>query len=63
MSGRNLHATVTKVFSSALVLIGIAIIVRTLAAGGGPLATGLLLGGLFVLAGAGRLWIARGGGA
>jgi hypothetical protein len=62
MSGRNLHAGLTMLFSCALVVLGVAIIVRTLAAGGGPLATGLLLGGLFVAAGAGRLWIARGGG-
>jgi hypothetical protein len=40
------------------VLIGAAIIVRTLAAGGGALAIGLVLGVLFVVAGLGRLWTA-----
>ena len=34
-------------------------IVRTVAAGGGPLAVGVVLGLLFVAAGAGRLWVER----
>jgi hypothetical protein len=50
---------VTTVLSGLMVLIGLAIIVRTLAAGGGPLAVGLLMGLLFVAAGAGRLWVER----
>jgi hypothetical protein len=44
---------------SALMLgIGVAIVVRTLLAGGGALAVGIVLGILFMLAGAGRLWVA-----
>jgi hypothetical protein len=50
---------VTVLLSGALVLLGLAMIVRTVSAGGGPLATGLLLGLLFVAAGAGRLWAER----
>jgi hypothetical protein len=49
----------TTLLSSVMVLLGVAIIVRTLAAGGGPLAIGLLFGVLFVAAGAGRLWVER----
>jgi hypothetical protein len=50
--------TATTVFSAILVVIGLAIIVRTLAAGvGGGL--GLLLGSLFVLAGGLRLYLQR----
>jgi hypothetical protein len=49
----------TVVLSSVMVLLGLAIVVRTIAAGGGPLATGLVLGLLFVAAGAGRLWAER----
>jgi hypothetical protein len=46
------------VFSWVLVALGIAIIVRTLTAGiGGGL--GLVLGALFVLAGAARLYLHR----
>jgi len=47
--------------SSLMMLIGVALLVSTLARGGGPLAIGVLLGVLFVAAGAGRLYIARGG--
>ncbi len=54
-----MHGAATKVLSIAIVVIGVALIVRTLAAGGGVAATGLLLGVLFVAVGVGRLWIAR----
>ena len=49
----------TQLLSALMVLIGVAMIVRTLAAGGGAVALGLLLGVLFVAAGAGRLWAER----
>ncbi len=49
---------ITTVLSGTLIVLGGAIIVRTLASGiGGGL--GLLLGSLFVLAGAGRLYVRR----
>jgi len=50
---------ITAVLSGLMVVIGLAIIVRTLSAGGGPLAVGMLMGVLFVAAGAGRLWAER----
>ena len=50
---------ITAVLSGAMVLLGLALIVRTLAAGGGPVAVGILMGLLFVAAGAGRLWAER----
>ena len=50
------HRGSTIVMSAAMVVIGLAILVRTLGAGGGPLAIGTVLGVLFVLAGAGRLY-------
>jgi hypothetical protein len=49
----------TLLLSGLLVVIGVAMIVRTLAAGGGPLAMGIVLGVLFAAAGAGRLWVER----
>ena len=49
----------TRVLSALMVVIGLAIIVRTLAAGGGPVALGMVLGVLFVAAGAGRLYAER----
>jgi len=42
-----------------MVVLGIAILVSTLARGGGPLAIGILLGVMFVAAGAGRLYVER----
>jgi formate hydrogenlyase subunit 3/multisubunit Na+/H+ antiporter MnhD subunit len=50
---------VTAFLSGVMVLVGIALIVRTLALGGGALALGIVLGLLFVAAGAGRLWAER----
>ena len=44
--------------SAAMVVLGLAILARTFAAGGGPLALGTILGVLFVAAGAGRLYFA-----
>ncbi len=52
----------TSVLSLAMVLIGLVMLVQTLTAGGGPFALGVILGVLFVAAGAGRLWLQRGGG-
>ena len=50
---------VTLVLSSLMVVIGLAMIVRAIAAGGGPLAVGVVLGLLFVAAGAGRIYAER----
>jgi hypothetical protein len=47
----------TRVLPLLMALVGVALIVRTLAAGGGALAVGLVLGVLFVAAGAGRLYL------
>jgi hypothetical protein len=49
----------TAVLSVITLLLGVAMIVVTLARGGGPLAIGLVLGVLFVIAGGGRLWAQR----
>ena len=49
----------TQLLSVLMVLIGVAMVVRTLAAGGGAAAIGLLLGVLFVAAGIGRLYVER----
>lgn len=43
-----------------MVLIGVALVVRSLTAGGGVLAIGVVVGVLFVAAGALRLWAERG---
>jgi hypothetical protein len=49
---------VTRVLALAVLVLGVAVVVRTVAAGvGGGL--GLLVGGLLIAAGAGRLYLAR----
>ncbi len=56
---RNLHRSATRAMSAAMIVIGVAMIASTLARGGGALALGLLLGLLFIAAGAGRIYVAR----
>jgi len=56
---RNLHRSATTALSTAMLVIGVAMVISTIARGGGPLALGVLLGVLFVAAGAGRLYVAR----
>jgi hypothetical protein len=51
------YRTTVVVFSVLFVLLGVALLVRTAAAGGGTV--GYLAGGLFVALGAGRLTLAR----
>jgi hypothetical protein len=50
----------TRLTSGLLIFLGLAILVRTIGAGGGATAFGVLIGVLFVAAGAGRLYLARG---
>jgi hypothetical protein len=54
-----MRGAATQVLSAAMVVIGVAILARTLAEGGGALALGLLTGVLFIAAGAGRLYAER----
>jgi hypothetical protein len=48
-----------KILSALLVVLGVAVVVRTAVAGGGILALGYVLGTLLVLAGALRLYLSR----
>jgi hypothetical protein len=52
-----IHRNATSAMSAIMVAIGIAIIVRTIVAGGGALATGILIGVLFIAAGSLRLYV------
>ncbi len=54
--GRGVHRGATLLLSAAMVVVGLAMLVRTLGAGGGPLTLGVVLGLLFVAAGAGRFY-------
>lgn len=47
----------TRVLSAAFVVVGIALLVATLSAGGGPASIGFLMGAGFIVIGAGRFWL------
>lgn len=47
------------VLSPAMIVLGVAVLIRTAAAGGGGLAVGYLFGLGLIAAGVLRLWIAR----
>jgi hypothetical protein len=61
---RTAYGASTRVLSALLLVVGVAMVVSTLARGGGVLALGVVLGTMLGLLGAGRLWLAsaRGGG-
>ena len=50
------HGAATRLLSVLLVIIGVVMVVSTIARGGGPLASGVILGVLFTAAGALRLY-------
>ena len=50
-----------RIFSVTIIGFGLAILVVTLARGGGPTAVGILFGLVFVAIGAGRLYLSRRG--
>jgi hypothetical protein len=52
-----IHRNATSTMSAIMIVIGVAIIGRTVAAGGGALATGILIGVLFIAAGGLRLYV------
>jgi hypothetical protein len=54
---RDLRRTSTRMMSIVMVVVGLALVVRTVLAGGGAAATGIFLGVLFVAAGALRLYL------
>lgn len=63
MKGAKVYSASRVVLGVALCAVGLAVVVATLAAGGGPFAIGVLVGVGFAVVGAMRVWIAtRGGG-
>ena len=50
-----------RIFSVVIIGFGVAMLVLTLAPGGGPLAVGVLFGLLFIALGSGRLYLSRRG--
>lgn len=56
MSGRQIHRTGVFVLSTAMILIGLALVVEAFTSSSGLVAR-LLLGALFAAAGVGRLYV------
>jgi hypothetical protein len=54
---RQVRQSFNRFTSAAMVVIGIALLIRTIAAGGGALASGIVLGVLFIAAGVGRIYL------
>jgi hypothetical protein len=50
----------TRLLGAVLALLGVAMVVTTLARGGGPLAIGVVVGALFAILGSARLYLAGG---
>ncbi|HEU4804032.1 MAG TPA: hypothetical protein VJS87_02040 [Solirubrobacterales bacterium] len=57
-SPQRIGSSGTKVLSSVILALGVLIVIRTLAAGGGPASLGVLLGVIFAAIGGGRLYLA-----
>ncbi len=55
----SVHRASTRIMSTILVVLGVVLIVSTLAQGGGPLSVGVVFGLLLGGAGAARLWLER----
>jgi hypothetical protein len=56
VSGERIYRGAVRGFSVAFIGLGLAVLVVTLANGGGPVSLGFLMGLAFVGVGAGRLW-------
>jgi multisubunit Na+/H+ antiporter MnhB subunit len=56
-SRERISSSGTRLLAPLIAGLGVLIIVRTVAAGGGALSAGVLLGAVFVLIGCGRLYL------
>lgn len=57
MSGERFYRGAVRFFSGVFISIGLAVLIATLANGGGPVSVGFLMGIAFLAVGAGRLWL------
>jgi hypothetical protein len=57
MTGRQAHRSATLMFSLVMAVIGVALIVEAVEGHGSVISPRLLLGMLFIAAGAGRVWV------
>jgi len=56
MSSQRVYQGAVRAFSLTFIAVGLAVLVVTLANGGGPASVGFLLGLAFVGVGIGRIW-------
>jgi hypothetical protein len=56
MSSQRIYSGAVRAFSFTFIAIGLAVLIATLANGGGPASVGFLLGLAFAGVGVGRLW-------
>jgi hypothetical protein len=61
LSVQRAYLASTRTLSALLLVLGVAMVVTAVSRGGGALAIGVVVGVLFALLGAARLWLARGG--
>jgi hypothetical protein len=57
VNGERIYHGAVRSFSLVFIAIGLLVLVKTLASGGGPASVGVLMGIAFLAIGAGRLWI------
>ena len=57
MSGERLYRGAVRGFSLVFIVLGLAVLIATLAGGGGPASVGFLMGLAFVAVGVGRLYL------
>jgi hypothetical protein len=57
LSGERIYRGAVRGFSLVFVAIGLAVLVVTLASGGGPASVGVVMGIAFLAVGVGRLWV------
>ena len=57
MSSGGIHTPVVRFLSASMIAVGIALVVKAISHGGGVLSVGVVIGLLFIAAGAGRLWL------
>jgi hypothetical protein len=56
-AGERVYRGAVRGFSLVFLVVGLVVLAVTLANGGGPVSTGVLLGIAFIGVGAGRLWV------
>jgi len=56
---RGAYVASQRVLSALLFVVGLAMVVSTLARGGGPLALGVIVGVSFAALGVARIWLSR----